>query len=426
MSKKRVLLLGINFSPELTGIGKYTGEMAEWLAGSGFDCTVVTSFPYYPQWKMQKPYTGKWYKKEVSADGNLCVYRCPLYVPASPTGIKRILHELTFCFTAFFVLLRLFFKPSNDIVFCMAPPFLLGFLGLFYRFFKGGKLVYHIHDMQIEAARDLNILKSDALFRFLFRIEKYILNSSDYVTTVAVGMKKKIELKTRHNVIHFANWVAIENFWPLTNDTSAKQHWGFKETDKIALYSGAIGEKQGLESLITVAENLKNEHHIKIAICGTGPYKERLMQMTEEKNLDNIVFLPLQEMDVFNRFLNMADVHLIIQKRKAGDLMMPSKLTNVHAVGGLALITADPGTNLHEVVTEHNIGVLIPAEDDKALQDAIVRCCADDFTPQKRNGRIYVERHLARTSILKALLATVSGDSVNADANPSMVKPVLS
>jgi len=27
-----ILIHGINFAPELTGIGKYTGEMAEWLA----------------------------------------------------------------------------------------------------------------------------------------------------------------------------------------------------------------------------------------------------------------------------------------------------------------------------------------------------------------------------------------------------------
>jgi len=28
----RILIHGINFSPELTGIGKYSSEMAEWLA----------------------------------------------------------------------------------------------------------------------------------------------------------------------------------------------------------------------------------------------------------------------------------------------------------------------------------------------------------------------------------------------------------
>jgi colanic acid biosynthesis glycosyl transferase WcaI len=31
----KILLYGINFAPELTGIGKYTGEMAAWLASLG-------------------------------------------------------------------------------------------------------------------------------------------------------------------------------------------------------------------------------------------------------------------------------------------------------------------------------------------------------------------------------------------------------
>ena len=31
----KILVYGINYSPELTGIGKYTGEMVEWMASQG-------------------------------------------------------------------------------------------------------------------------------------------------------------------------------------------------------------------------------------------------------------------------------------------------------------------------------------------------------------------------------------------------------
>lgn len=41
----RILIHGINFSPELTGIGKYSGEMAEWLAAQGHEVRVVTAPP---------------------------------------------------------------------------------------------------------------------------------------------------------------------------------------------------------------------------------------------------------------------------------------------------------------------------------------------------------------------------------------------
>ena len=55
----RILIHGINFSPELTGIGKYSGEMAEWLAAQGHEVRVVTAPPYYPQWRVDFRPTGE-------------------------------------------------------------------------------------------------------------------------------------------------------------------------------------------------------------------------------------------------------------------------------------------------------------------------------------------------------------------------------
>lgn len=82
-SKKNILLISHNFSPEPTGIGKYNGEMIDWLAKNGYDCTVVTTYPYYPYWKVQPPYKNRWYKKEIinypQSNSLLTVYRCPSY-----------------------------------------------------------------------------------------------------------------------------------------------------------------------------------------------------------------------------------------------------------------------------------------------------------------------------------------------------------
>lgn len=53
----KILVYGINYSPELTGIGKYTGEMVEWMAQQGHDVRVITAPPYYPQWKVNGRYS---------------------------------------------------------------------------------------------------------------------------------------------------------------------------------------------------------------------------------------------------------------------------------------------------------------------------------------------------------------------------------
>ena len=52
----RVLIIGINYSPELTGIGPYTAGLAEHLASRGDDVTVITGLPHYPDWRIAAGY----------------------------------------------------------------------------------------------------------------------------------------------------------------------------------------------------------------------------------------------------------------------------------------------------------------------------------------------------------------------------------
>ncbi|MEJ7560423.1 MAG: WcaI family glycosyltransferase [Pedobacter sp.] len=414
-TKKRILLVGINFSPELTGIGKYSGEMINWMADNGNECTVVTTFPYYPTWSVQQPYSGKFYKRERSKGGNVDVFRCPIYVPANPSGARRILHDASFFLSSFLVIFMLLFKKRHDYIICMAPPFHIGFLGLFYRFFKGGELVYHIHDMQIEAARDFEIIKSKHIFGFLFKLERFILNHTDHLSTISVGMVQKVKAKIYRDIILFPNWVDTELFSPLPDRDHLKQTWGFSPNDKVVCYSGSIGEKQGLESLIRIAKQTENEAHIKYVICGNGPYRQRLMEMAAEQGLVNMHFMDLQPLETFNVFLNMIDVHLVLQKKSACDLMMPSKLTTIWSAGGLALVTAQQGTTLHTAISEHKMAVVIDCENEELLKQAIVRCCKEDFSTETTNARAYALTHLSRANILKQFMADLGDFSSKED-----------
>ncbi len=90
-SQKSILLIAGNYFPEPTGIGRYNKEMTDWLVDNGFSCTVITTYPYYPHWKIQPPYHKKnWrYQKEniQTKNGNtITVYRCPHFVPKKCYG----------------------------------------------------------------------------------------------------------------------------------------------------------------------------------------------------------------------------------------------------------------------------------------------------------------------------------------------------
>ncbi len=409
MAQKRILLIGGNFYPELTGIGKYNGEMIEWLAEQGNVCTVITTYPYYPDWNVKEPYYKKsfWFSRAYKATNSLPVntikiYRCPHFVPANPSGLTRILSDVSFCLSCTVMVFLALFKKKYDYVITVSPPFLTGILAVVYKKVKGAKFFYHVQDLQIDAAADLQMIKSPLLVRLLFRIERFIMKRADLISSISEGMIARIiEKSGKTNVSFFPNWVDPAVFYQLPEKHLLKEAFGFQPKDKIILYSGAIGEKQGLEAILYAADSLKNIKDLKFIICGSGPYKKKLENLKITLQTGNVFFLPLQPADKLNRFLNMADIHLVIQKTNASDLVMPSKLTPILAIGGMAVITAPVKSSLFTIVNANNMGILAEPENQDALINAIRTALNQTDENIKKNAQDYARKYLSITEILK-------------------------
>jgi colanic acid biosynthesis glycosyl transferase WcaI len=412
MKKERILLLSGNYYPEPTGIGKYNGEMMDWLSGENYECRVITTYPYYPYWDVQVPYKAKsfWYRKETletKSKNSIIIYRCPHYVPRIPTGINRILSDFSYFLSAFFQIVRILFRKKFDYLIIVAPPFQLGILGLLYKKIKGAKLIYHIQDMQIDAAVELGMIKSKSLIKLFFSIERFILCRADFVSSISEGMIRKIRKKFKRPIILFPNWTDTKTFYPIYNKNLIDPIFNFLTTDKIILYSGSIGEKQGLQAILQAAHELKDLIYIKFIICGSGPYKERLVKKAKEMSLINLKFLPLQPVEIFNQLLNRADVHLILQKTNTNDLFMPSKLSTIFSVGGLAVVTATENTSLHSIILNNNIGILVEPENQKALTDTIKTAICQPYDEIKNNARNFACNNLSLSKVVSTYFSEI-------------------
>lgn len=414
MTKKphSVLIIGINFFPEPTGIGKYTAEFAFALSEKGFDVSAITSFPYYPNWKVFDGYKNRWYKHE-NING-VRVTRCPLYVPSSLSGIKRMLQDLSFFTTAFISMLgKVITGKKYDLVFIPSPSFMSGFLGLFYTFFfRKSKFVYHIQDLQIDAAEELGMIRSGALLKLLKWSEGLILKHADWVTTISTGMMARIRakpVKIRRQYL-FPNWVDFGRIYKKLPDMEAISPLGFPLDKELVFYSGAVGEKQGLEMVLDVAAlAAQTLPGFVFVIAGSGPYAGVLKNRASGMGLGNLFFIDLQPLEIFNELLNYASVHLVIQKDKASDLLLPSKLTNILAVEGLAIITASPGTSLFEIVDSNKVGMVIPPDDPQAFWQALnsISREPEKVRTLKSNAGAYALRFLEKNAIIDSFLQEV-------------------
>lgn len=402
---KKILLIAGNYFPEVTGIGRYNSEMIDWLADNGFDCTVISTYPHYPHWEIQSPYNKRKFlftkeEKTTLKDNKITIYRCPHYVPANPTGKKRILFDLSFFAATTLRLISLSGK-KYDYIINVTPPLTLGFIAALYKKISGAAFLYHIQDLQVDLARDLNMISSKKVINLLLRLESYILKQADKISTISEGMFKKISAKTNKHVFLFPNWTNTSTFYPVEDKAALKLSFGLKQNKPVVLYSGAIGEKQRLEDILHVAKIFQDEKsYIQFVICGSSPYKAVLSKKAIELDLNNIAFMPLQPNEKLNAFLNMADVHLVIQKASAADLVMPSKLNNILSVGGLAIITANKGSGLYATVEKHKMGILCNAEDIQALKNSIEQGINGNNAHIKLNARNYAENYLSIDKIM--------------------------
>ncbi|GAB4033227.1 WcaI family glycosyltransferase [Spirosoma gilvum] len=422
----RILIYDINYAPELTGVGKYTGEMGAWLARQGHTVHVITAMPYYPEWEIHNTYKSKgWFTETIEG---VTVHRCPFYVPKKVTTAKRILHELSFVLSSLPYWLLILFGKRYDAVICISPPFQIGMLPALYSLLKRVPLWYHLQDLQVDMAKELGMIKNQSFLNVLFSIEKFILKRSSIVSTISEGMVRKVAGKNvlQNPCLLFPNWVDEQLIRPLSREQSLRNEFGLLPDDKVVLYSGSVGEKQGLDLIIEAARSFQSQPNVKFLICGSGGGKVRLENLAHEYGLTNVSFHPLQPYDKLSALLATADIHLVLQKKSASDLVLPSKLTSILAAGGCALVSAVPGTTLYDVIKSHQMGILIEPESLEALRAGIDQALRTDLSTYRANARQYAQQYLSKEAILrtfeKELLAIRSNKStqVATQAEPSI------
>ena len=370
-----MLIIGLNYAPEPVGIGPYTQGLAQALAETAAEVAAVVAKPYYPQWQTLPGYAGGGWRQE--QDGAVKLTRCPIYVPAHPSGVKRVIHLASFMLAALPPALRavLSRKTRPDLVIAIAPA-LPGVLTAWLAArLAGARLWIHVQDFEVEAALATGLMRGTSLAARLARwAENRLLKLGDRVSTISPQMCAKLVAKgiAPDRVFEMRNW-SDARFAPDPAGAAAlRSEWGLAGRT-VALYSGNIARKQGIEILVEAARLLQHRADIAFVICGEGPNRAELERLAA--GLSNMQLHDLQPAAQMGAMLTMADVHLLPQIAGAADLVLPSKLTNMLASGQPVIATCDAGTGLYGEVD--GCGLVTPPGDAAALAAAISALAAD-------------------------------------------------
>ncbi|SCK60923.1 colanic acid biosynthesis glycosyl transferase WcaI [Variovorax sp. HW608] len=394
----KLLVYGINFAPELTGIGKYTGEMVAWLAAQGHEVRVVTAPPYYPDWAVRPGYNAARYVTE-SWNG-ATVVRTPLWVPRKVTGTRRLVHLASFALSSIPALLAQWhWKP--DVVWVTEPPLFCSPAALAFARLRSAKAWLHIQDYEVDAAFDLGLLKGERVRSIVAAMERRLMRGFDRISTISMRMMERARSKGTEDArrVSLPNWADVSGIRPLSGQSPYRAELGIPRDAVVALYSGNMGAKQGLELLAETASLLAGQRDLHFVFCGNGAGRAELMQRCAD--LPNVRFLDLQPMERLGDLLGLADIHLLPQRADAADLVMPSKLTGMLSSGRPVVAGARPETELGQVTAQ--CGIAVPPDDPRAFADA-VRSLASQPELRRELGvraRAYAEENFDRDAVLR-------------------------
>lgn len=403
----KILIYSTNFAPESTGIGKYSGEMAAWLAARGHDVRAVCAPPYYPMWQVAPNYRSPTYRRELW--NGVDIWRAPLWVPKAPNGLTRVLHLLSFAITSFPVMMRqVFWAP--DLVITVAPALVCAPAALLTARLCGADAWLHMQDFEVDIAFRMNLLRGSLLQRIILRMERWVLRRFDVVSSISGRMAERLLVKgvERKRVRYFPNWVDVAHIKPTSGSDAYRSRFGIAADAVVVLFSGTLGGKQGLLVIPEAARLLASRENIVFVICGDGVMKPQLESASAE--LPNMRLIPLQPFERLGELLCMADIHLLPQSVGAADLVLPSKLSGMLASGRPVIATCSNGTELQGVVAQ--CGLVVPPQDSAALARAICQLAEDVNARLElgRRARAYAESNFEREAVLGRVFGALDGD----------------
>jgi len=395
----KLLILTQYFPPEVGAPQNRLFELAVRLQKLGVDITVLTAMPNYPQMDIYEGYKDKTYVYEVIE--GLKVHRSSIYVSKSKSIINRLRNYFSFVISSARVGKA---KLENfDFLLCESPPLFLGYSAMRLAKQKKAKIIFNVSDLWPESAEKLGVVNNKFLLKLAYNLEEKLYKRSCLVTGQTQGIC--------HNINE--RFPAVKTYW-LPNGVDLGYYnpskiepgiWreknNFAKEDVVLLYAGIIGIAQGLEVILNSAKNFINTPNIKFVFIGSGPEKDKLLQLKAEQNLTNVFFLDAiskKEMPSVLRSVNAA----IIPLRKL-DLFLgaiPSKIFENLAMEVPVLLGVN-GEARQLFIDKGNAGLYFEPENSEALTAAILKLIEDKEMALQlgRNGRHFVNEYFNRENI---------------------------
>lgn len=371
----------------------------EWTK-RGYEVTVLTGIPNYPEGKFYKGYN--FFKKRKEIVDGIEVIRIPI-IPRGKNSIMLLLNYLSFVISGFFF--AKFTKKKFDKVFTYeVSPITQALPGIWYAKRKKIQSILYVMDLWPESIELATGKRNDKLFGIIDKLVNYIYINTDKILTSSESFKADIIQKGQSKE-------KVE-FWP----QYAEEFYLDKENKVLdindknrfkIIFTGNIGYAQGLDILINTAKILKEKNeNIVFYLVGNGRAKEELKKKVKENKIEGIIkFIDKKPAKEIPNYINACDATFIsLKSNYISEKILPAKLQS-YLASGKPIIGCAKG-EIESVINLANAGICCNEENEEVLAQKIIELknkTEEELYEYGINARRYYEENYEKNYLLNRM-----------------------
>lgn len=393
--KKHILVIAQYFYPEQFRINDITSE---WVK-RGYQVTVITGIPNYPQGKYYEGY-GLLKKRRETYNG-VDIIRIPL-VPRGNNAIMLVLNYFSFVVSGFFW--KMFTKIKADYVFIFeVSPMTQALPGVWYAKRRKIPCYLYVQDLWPENVEIITGIKNRRIINLIGSMVDYIYKRCTRIFTTSESFVEAIHQRgVPMSKLEFWPQYAEDFYVPMNKSANLDIP---QDGALNVIFAGNIGTAQGLDILPKVAHEIKKQTDAKVRfnIIGDGRYKKELIDIVSNSELrDYFNFIDKKPAELIPEYMACCDVaFLSLADNILFSKTIPAKLQSYMACGIPSVGSATGETA--RIINESESGLCSSPGDVDGLVINILKFI--DMSDEKRQGlatkaRQYYESNFNKLSLL--------------------------
>ncbi|MGI6385536.1 MAG: glycosyltransferase family 4 protein [Desulfomonilia bacterium] len=291
-------------------------------------------------------------------------------------------------------------RMDYDLLFATSTPLTAGIPGIFARLFRGKPFIFEVRDLWPELPRAMGVVTNPFVLAGMSALEWMSYQAASACIALSPGIQEGIARRSPKNLATamIPNGCDLEMFHPGRREDLDLP--GCHPTDCVAVFTGAHGMANGLDSVLDAARVLlyRGRDNIILVFIGDGKLKPRLMARAEAEGLKNCRFIDPMPKNQLNRVLGCCDVGLMILDDVPAFYYgtSPNKFFD-YISSGLPVLNNYPGW-LADLINEYRCGIAIPPRNPEAFADALCILADNDALRNEysKNARRLAEKEFSR------------------------------